>query len=60
MNNIQVDMTGNNMIISNFTTKETTKSTTQVSYKMTNELYLFAQNYNNNIRYGGRRRIGKF
>ena len=60
MNNIQVDMTGNNIIISNFTTEETVKGTTQASYTMTNELYLFAQNYNNNIRYGGRRRIGKF
>ena len=44
----------------NSTTDYTASKTTQGSYTMTNNLYLFAQNYNGTARFGGARRIGYF
>lgn len=49
-----------NLAITNLDTGETVSATTQGTYTMTNNLYLFAQNYNGTVRYGGIRRIGKF
>lgn len=48
------------LAIKNLTTGETASVTTQGTYTMTNNLYLFAQNYNGTARYGGIRRIVKF
>ena len=49
-----------NLAITNLNTGETVTNTTQGTYTMTANLYLFAQNYNGTARYGGIRRIGKF
>lgn len=44
----------------NKTNESTSVTKNQAEYAMTNELYLFAQNYNGNLRYGGERKIGYF
>lgn len=49
-----------NLTATNLTTGETVKNTAQGAYTMSNNLYLFAQNYNGTVRYGGIRRISKF
>lgn len=46
--------------IANETTGEAGTSTTQGTYTMTNNLYLFAQNYNGTLRYAGQRQISAF
>ena len=48
------------LAITNLGTGQTTSVTTQGSYTMSANLFLFAQNYNGTIRYGGHRQIGKF
>ena len=49
-----------NLHIINTTTGYENNSINQVAYTMTNHLYLFGQNYNGTLRYGGTRRIGYF
>lgn len=49
-----------NLSLTNLTNGVSAKATTQGTYTMTANLFLFAQNYNGAARYGGIRRIGKF
>ena len=45
---------------SDLTNGNTASNTSQVFYTMTNELYLFAQNYNGTTRFGGARQVSYF
>lgn len=48
------------LALTNLDTAQTTSITTQGTYTMSANLFLFAQNYNGTVRYGGHRQIGKF
>lgn len=60
LNELECTMENHLIRASNMTDGETYSSTYQVSYTMTNELYLFAQNYNGTVRYGGARQVAYF
>lgn len=49
-----------NLSVINTTNNSSNTMKTQVAYTMTNKLYLFAQNYNGTVRYGGARQISYF
>lgn len=51
---------GGKIVASNLTTGATVQDTTQASYTMANNMYLFGQNYDGTPRYGGMRKIYSF
>lgn len=60
-NNFIANVEKNNFYLINKTNNETSDILdTQTEYTMSNNLYLFAQNYNGTARFGGERRINQF
>lgn len=59
-NEVEFTSKANLLKLSNITIGETNQSTYNVAFTMTNELYLFAQNYNGTLRYGAIRQIHYF
>ena len=57
LNELVVIYSGGSFVCQNLTTDACSGSPLLNSYKMTNNLYLFAQNYNGSPRFGGIRRI---
>lgn len=59
-NEIVLGLKQGELSLKNLTTGQSLEYTTQSSYTMTNNLYLFAQNYNGSMRYGRWRKLGYF
>ena len=59
-NKMEMVIEEGNLTLTNLSTDDVYKNTQQAAYTMTNNLYLFAQNYNGTARFGGVRKIGCF
>lgn len=59
-NEFEITLEAGNLYMIDKTNGNTGSRTTQGTYTMSSNLYLFAQNYNGTARFGGMRRIGYF
>lgn len=60
VNEFEMIVEEGNLVLSNITNGKTMRNKNQAEYTMTNNLYLFAQNYNGNARFGYDRAIKAF
>lgn len=59
-NDLEYTLKAGNLSVKNVTNGSTNKNTSNVALTMTSNMYLFAQNYNGNPRYGAYRKVSYF